>query len=253
MRDDLLDAQSSVDWAIAQIPIFQQKLAAWNARGPYLPDIEHDAQTGEYLLVAHLMGPLDPIVNAEVGVIVNSIRTALDLLSVSLGRRWTSKKPDRGSHFPIFDSEQEMIDPLRGIEGKKWLSQAQRATIKALRPYKGGDHTLWPLHQLDILRKHERLIAAIPDAGGFFFQGGSPGKGQMFVSGLRGIERLENKTILARFGGPGIPFDMTKGDAHVAAFVVFDEPKIGLADAEVAETLARFAARVSEIIKLFDF
>jgi len=44
-----------------------------------------------------------------------------------------------------------MIDPLHGIEGKKWLSKGEQAMIKALKPYKGGDHTLWPLHQLDIL------------------------------------------------------------------------------------------------------
>src|SRR5215469_8528170 len=190
MRDDLLDAQSAVDWAISQIPLLQNKLATWNAKRPYEISVELDAQTGEHLLIAYLMGPLDPIVNAEVGVIINSTRTALDLLAALLCRR-NGNQPNADRHFPIFGSEQEMIDPLTGIEGKKWLSKGERAAIKALKPYKGGDHIIWALHQLDILRKHERLIAARPDISGFRYESGTPGgdQGYMFISGMRGIER----------------------------------------------------------------
>jgi hypothetical protein len=36
------------------------------------------------------------------------------------------------------------------------------------------------------------------------------------------------------------------------AFIVFNEPIIGLVDQEVAETLFRFSRRVAEIIKLLD-
>jgi hypothetical protein len=254
MRDDLLDAQSSVDWAISQIPIFQEKIASWNAKRPYEIMVEIDPQTSDYLLVAYSMGPLDPIVNAELGVIINSARTALDLLAASLCRR-NGNKPSADTHFPIFASEQCMIDPLTGIEGKKWLSRGERASIKDLKPYKGGDHTIWPLHQLDVLRKHTRLVSARPDVSGFRFESGTPGgeQGYMMISGLRGIERLEDKTILARIGGTTAPrFDMTHGNAHVAAHITFDEADIGITDEEVATTLLRFAGRVTEIIKLFD-
>lgn len=245
MRDDLLDAQSAVDWAITQIPVLQDKFVSWNAKRPYeiLPEL--DPQTGEHLLVAYLMGPLDPIVNAEVGVIINSIRTALDLLAASLCRR-NGNKPSADTHFPIFPSEQAMIDPLTGIEGKKWLSNGERATIKALKPYDGGDHAIWPLHQLDILRKHERLVEARPGVSGMLWMGP---RGRMVVIGSRALERLEDKTILHRSAEP---LDLTQGHTHVAAFIVFNEPIIGLVDQEVAETLFRFSRRVAEIIKLLD-
>jgi hypothetical protein len=148
-----------------------------------------------------------------------------------------------------------MIDSLTDVEGKKWLSKTDRTTIKALKPYKGEDHTIWPLHQLDILRKHERLISARPDVSGFLYQRGTPGgeQGYMLISGLRGIERLEDKTILARVGGETAPrFDMMKGDTYVAAQITFNERGVGIADEEVATTLMRFAERVAEIIRLFD-
>lgn len=237
MRDDLLDAQASVDWAIAQIPVFEEKLAAWNAKRPYELVVENDPNTGDHLLVAYLMGSLDPIVNAELGVIINSTRTALDLLAASLACR-NGKKPDRGTHFPIF--EQEMIDPLTGIEGKEWLTKPEQLAIKSLKPYRRGDHTLWPLHHLDIARKHERLLHAVPDVSGFLFQQGKPGdeRGFMFLSGMRRLERLENKTILSRFpGATTLPFDFSDGNAHIAAHIMFDEAEIGVTGEEVAGTL----------------
>src|SRR4051812_43156900 len=90
MKDDLLDAQASVDWAEYQIVAFQEKVAEWNASRPFEIRVETDAP-GVQALVAYSMGELDPIVNAEVGVIINSIRTALDLLASSLARRNNSK------------------------------------------------------------------------------------------------------------------------------------------------------------------
>jgi hypothetical protein len=35
MRDDLLDAQAAVDWAVAQIPLLQQDFIEWQRRNPY--------------------------------------------------------------------------------------------------------------------------------------------------------------------------------------------------------------------------
>jgi hypothetical protein len=245
MRDDLLDAHSCIDWALSQIQTLQNRLKAWHSQRPYHVAQEIDAQTGDHLIVAHLMRPLDPIVPVEVGLIINAIRTALDLLTAALARR-NGQNPSADTHFPVFASDQCMIDPLTGIEGKKWLSTRERAVIKALKPYPGGDDTIWPLHQLDVRRKHYRLVEARPGVHGLFWNGP---RGRMLVIGSRGIEPLEDKTILYRSAEP---FDMTEGENYIASFVVFNEPEIGLVDEEVTETLRRFAARVNAIIKLFD-
>lgn len=89
-----------------------------------------------------------------------------------------------------------MIDPLAGIEGKRWLSKRERATIKSLKPYPGGDDAIWPLHRLDILRKHHRLIAVQPDIRGFCWASGDGARPQLIWGGGIGMERRENNAIL---------------------------------------------------------
>ena len=173
MRDDLLDAQASVDWAVAQIPLVQQSLIEWQGGHPYLISREADPQSDGDIVVAIQQTPLPLTFNAWMGAILNSLRSSLDLLAASIAAR-NGEKSNSWRHFPIFDSLYEMIDPVRGIDGserKKWLSENERAAIKALNPYKGGDETIWTLHQLDILRKHERLISAVPGRAGLYDHG----------------------------------------------------------------------------------
>lgn len=56
MRDDLLDAYSTVDWAkFQQIPILEQRIVAWQRNGPYNIDTETDPVTGDELVVASEM------------------------------------------------------------------------------------------------------------------------------------------------------------------------------------------------------
>jgi hypothetical protein len=139
-----------------------------------------------------------------------------------------------------------MIDPLEGIEGKKWLSTSERVAIKALKPYHGGDETLWPLHRLDILRKHERLLSTSPDVKGFLMIGR-----HMHVGGTKAIKRVGNKTVLLNLS-PGEILNATQGNTLLATFITFREATLGLDDEEVVTILRKFAGRVAEIIRLFD-
>ena len=169
MRDDLLDAQAAVDWAVAQVPLLQQGFLDWQRRNPYRVVQERDPDTGQDVAVTYDQ-PFPLTFNAWAGSIINSLRSGLDLLAAGLAAR-NNVRPSHKTHFPIFRSLHDMIDPLEGIEGKKWLSTSERAAIKALKPYHGGDDTLWPLHRLDILRKHERLLSTSPDVKGFLMVG----------------------------------------------------------------------------------
>ncbi len=58
----------------------------------------------------------------------------------------------------MFRSDLHMLDPKCGLESIKWLTKDQRAIIKSLEPYPGGNDALRTLHQLDIMRKHRRLL-----------------------------------------------------------------------------------------------
>jgi hypothetical protein len=249
MRDDLLDAQAAIDWAVTQIELLQQALIEWQQRHPYRIVKERDPKSGDYLVIAVEDKPLPLTMNAWVGAILNSLRSSLDLLAAALAAR-NGEKTNRYRHFPIFDCLHDMIDPVRGIdsaERKKWLSQSERAMIKRLKPYKGGDDTIWSLHELDIVRKHERLIFAKPGIDGALILGSA----RMTIFGTRAVERLDDKTILARLS-PSENFAASEGNVFPAISISFNETALGLADEDVLPALRKFATRVAEIVKRFD-
>lgn len=249
MRDDLLDAQAAVEWAIAQIPLIQNALTEWQRGNPYVITRERDPEGSDDVVVAIQRHPLPLTFNAWFGAAFNSLRSSLDLLAASLAAR-NGEKTNRHRHFPIFDSVLDMIDPVHGIDGperKKWLSQDERAAIKALNPYKGGDDTIWPLHEIDIVRKHERLISTAPRVLGYMMMGSA----RFTVGGTKALSYLNDKTILYRLGRQE-PFSATEGNTLLALEVTFEESSFGLVGAHVIDVLRRFSARTSEIVGLFD-
>src|SRR5487761_1483831 len=101
MRDDLLDAQASVDWAVAQIPVLQKRFMAWMWSGPYESVVEPDPQTGCDLVIIRRTRAADLSFNAEAGIIIHAIKSALDMVAAALAKR-NGKKPSADTHFPIF-------------------------------------------------------------------------------------------------------------------------------------------------------
>src|SRR5262249_33865389 len=145
-------------------PIMEKRFESWQRRGPYAVVVEPDPDTGENLLIVRRTRPADLSFNAETGVIINAIRSSLDLLAAALARR-KGIVPDRNTHFPIFRTIDGFNNPTRGIDSakcKNWLREADRLTIKMLKPYGGGDEFLYPFHHLDTTRKHERLVTLVP-------------------------------------------------------------------------------------------
>jgi hypothetical protein len=249
MRDDLLDAQAAVDWADTQIPLFNNALTAWESDHPYRIVKEHDPDTGGYLVVALQHEPFPLTFSAWAGAVLNSLRSSLDLLAAALAHR-NGERTNRSRHFPIFDSLHDMIDPLRGIdsaERKQWLSDSERAAIKSLKPYKGGDRFIWSLHELDIVRKHERLLISRPVVNGLI----AVGSGLRRVWGEPPIEGQDHKTILLRVA-PGEVSAITESNTYVSVDVRFHESAFGVADKQAVPVMGLFASRIGEVVKTFN-
>jgi hypothetical protein len=242
MRNDLLDAQAAVDWAVSQIPAFQQSITSWERDSTYVLMVEPDADPAFKLLAAYPQKPFDRQINAAAGAIINSLRSSLDLVAAALATR-NCKKPSNKTHFPILSSAHDFLGP-KGIEDKAWLSQNEKTAIKALMPYKGGDPLLYPLHQLDIRRKHERLLTAKPQIADFSLR---LDRGRLERLG----QVINDKTILYRFPATS-RFSETQNNSHITAKIAFDEPALGLINEPAFSLLPRFAERVAEIIRLFD-
>lgn len=243
MRDDLLDAQASVDWAVSQIPILQTRFISWQRDHPYSVVSEPDPDTGEKLIVARESAAFDLTFNAEAGAIINAIRSSLDMLAAALAQR-NGVKPTSKTHFPIYTLASDFLDPIKGIKNKKWLSKAEIAAIKTFRPYKGGDDVLYSLHQLDILRKHERLLTVKPIVTHIVLSFWGPELND-------GWQRLQDKTILLRLPADH-PFLPTNCNTQVAAGITFNEIAAGLVKVDVFRALRAFAKKASDIIKAFD-
>lgn len=243
MRDDLLEAQASVDWAVSQIPLLADCFASWVEGNPYGLTVESDAETKENLLVAYELGAPDLRLNAWVGGIINAIRSSLDMLAASLARR-NNKSPSADTHFPVFQCIMDMIDPLTGIDAKKWLSDGERAVIKTLKPYAGGNDVLFTLHRLDIERKHVRLLAIRPAISSFHMP--------VYIGGQTlEWKRTDEKTILLRYPATFV-FDPDQANVKLTSEIIFNEAALGLDKHQVIPVLLEFARQASEIIARFD-
>jgi hypothetical protein len=246
MRDDLLDAKASVDWAVAQFDSLKRRLISWRENAPYSIVHETDPQTGEKIARLRDTKMPDPLINAEVGAIINSIRSSLDILITSVAARPTGVAP-KDAHFPIARDHAEWLSG--GYKGHKviqGLPKAAHTIIEKLEPWRGGNHFLVALHDLDNTRKHRRLIAVSPSIHVVMIQSVTISADKPSIRFDLNIRRFENDTIIARsapgtkHSNPEISFDVTINEAG---------PVSG---EHVISALDKFAGLADSIIRRFD-
>jgi hypothetical protein len=239
MRDDLLEARAAVDWAIAQVKVTQRRIEAWRESSPYGLRIDFDSEKGKKV-IKYIPSDLPMMINVEAGVIVNSIRSSLDILAVALAAR-NGFPNSKDTSFPICGSVTEF--QRGGLKKVKRLSPQDRATIERLMPYDGGDDMLYALHQMDITRKHRRLLVVHPDLD--FSLGGHCIK-PIWPIDLPVNERPKDPTILV-----WINPDAPDADAELTVEVRLALGKV-LQTASVAPALGEFSSLAHSIIDRFD-
>jgi hypothetical protein len=242
MRDDLLDAQAAVDWAVAQLPVLENRIKSWCDDRPYRFIEESHPEMGKKLIKLADVTPLPGLINADVGAIIKSIRSSLDLLASALATRNGVDPPDH-VYFPIFDCIVDFIDPKWNHKGKEWCSKSQRTTIESLKPYPGGNDALVALHGLDVLRKHRRLINVrlIPTA--IVVTPSGWGQGLGFPARWPGF--YDGATIA------WIDINATESAFQMPLQITFDETDF-LPSRPVVPALRDLASLAESIIKLFD-
>jgi hypothetical protein len=242
MRDDLTEALAAVQWADTHIPVMNRRFIIWKQRGPYDLVVEPDPEDAtRELLVAYLNAPLDSLIHGDIGAIINSMRTALDILMSAL-LTGHGIKPNSKAHFPVRSTEAEFLTSVATLESRKWISAAEAVAIKRTKAYKGGDRVLYSIHQLDILRKHERLLAvepiirtahlAIEDEGFHFI-----------------VQHMDDKTILYSF--PRGRFRPTKSNSQIAPEIYLNEPTVGVTRHPAILALRAFTSRIRNLIEYF--
>jgi hypothetical protein len=242
MRNDLLHAQASVDWAVAQFPSLQERIDSWLKLNVSAIVEETDSPATHNVIVAMEKEPLPLAFNVEVGAYINAIRSALDLLASSLAERYGIAEPE-DTCFPVAKSLNAFTrGKYKGSKFVKGLPATERMVIESLEPYKCGNGLLWSLHQLDIMRKHRRLIGVEPSPQHFMVTGW----GDIIESNATGWMRADDKTVLARIQ-KGAP----KAHIRFTPHVTIDEASL-MKRKQVVPALNEFASLAASIIKLFD-
>ena len=99
MRDDLLDAQASVDSAVAKLPAFAEEIEIWLRENVNCHIEQLEPPIPYSPIIAKLKAPLPVAFNVEAGAYINAIRSSLDILASTLAVRYSVPKPEN-AYFP---------------------------------------------------------------------------------------------------------------------------------------------------------
>jgi hypothetical protein len=203
----------------------------------------------------------------EIGAYLNTLRSSLDILASVLAIRYNICAP-KDAYFPIPKSKAAFGAPASKSKSARFvagLPPAERGyIIEQLKSYKGGNEDLWSLHQLDIMRKHRRLLTVI--AGPEFFSVEGVGIHKYFTPPATGFMRADNAferevtagivAVLREWGRRAVVLGLMAKDAppygmKFGPYVAFDETAI-TGRKRVIRALHDFAALATTIIKRFD-
>lgn len=221
----------------------QERFSIWQRSYPYKLICEADPiQPGRELLVAYLEKPLDPLIIGDIGAIINSVRTGLDLMMAAVVARH-KVAPERAPNFPIREKSFDFFQLLEEFKNNKWVSSDEAIAMEKTKSYKGGDHVLWHIAKLDNLRKHQRLLFV------------EPLPTQLDLTGIPYAERLmlhshsQNKSSLYRI--PAGTFRPTRGNTNLSAEIFLNEVESGVGLRPGMVAVRAYVDRVSALIQSF--
>jgi hypothetical protein len=245
MRDDLLHAEASVNWPITQLPSFTERIEHWLRDNiEIIIEVQPAPATHDIVIVVK-KDSLPLSFNVEFGAYINVIRSSLDILATILANRYSVCKAE-DAYFPIArDAAAFASGKYRAYKFVKGLPNAERMIIEELEPYGGGNTLLVELNQLDIMRKHRRLIDVDIVPHNLFIPHIGP-IGNVFEGDVTYPSRKQDKTVLGR-----IRKDATSRKIKFIPKVTLSEPR-SAQNKQVIEAINQFASLAHSIIKLFD-
>ncbi len=124
---------------------------------PYQIDTKIDAQTKRLVYYVTKADEVPEEIALITGDIIQNLRSSLDHLAYKL----FTVGPNHGMsgrhiYFPIADDfNQYENEKRRKTDG---LAQQAKDLIDAIKPYRGGNDSLWKIHKLNIIDKHRLLV-----------------------------------------------------------------------------------------------
>jgi hypothetical protein len=152
------DTQLKIQRAEKHIQELHAVVKSFTAAHPIGVTGRIDPQTGEPVYYVAQTWVVPDEVPLIAGDVLQNLRSALDYLICALVRI-NGKEPSRFAAFPIADQEPALQKDKQWFESKiEDIHEDAKAVIRSLKPYRGGDDTLWRLHRLNITDKHRLLF-----------------------------------------------------------------------------------------------
>jgi hypothetical protein len=93
-----------------------------------------------------------------IGDAIHNLHCALDHAWTSTLQKLSPATITKHTKFPIFPSENTLKGALRGIEIHISVPRLFDFMVRDIKPYEGGDDSLWMVHSFDIDDKHRLLL-----------------------------------------------------------------------------------------------
>jgi len=156
MANKISGAQTKIERADKHIKELEAALLLFHDTKPYKFTAQRDPKTRE--LVYYMTGVADiPLPIAGIaGDVLQNLRSALDYLAHAF-----VAKPTRDTGYPIYDPAKVGTQAEKSYFAGKvhGMTPEAKKIIAGLKPKKGGDETLWHLHELNRFEKHRLLVA----------------------------------------------------------------------------------------------
>jgi hypothetical protein len=252
MDDRLIGPRLKVRRADKHIEDIETTRKEFVATDPYTHFSYDDPETGDLVygisVEPHAAEGLRDL-SIIAGDAIHNLRSALDLLAYQLVDAYSGKAGD-ATAFPIWRTEGQFLGGSAG-----YMRGAHPDAIRVMRnlkPYKGGNETLWRLHRLDATDKH-RLLLAVGATQAEILWNFNIGSGDHWVriKPKRPAILLEDGAEIFRVPAAARDYFESQPKPEFSLYIALREvetPNIGL---DLGSTLRNLSRTTTEIIDLF--
>jgi hypothetical protein len=165
-----LGVEAKIERAKKHISELESRCAAFfdSDPRPYVVATKRNPQTRQ--LIYYLDRIADTPIDLAVitGDVIQCLRSALDHLAYQLVRVGSPNAPPESLtyvYFPVGDTPTD-YETKKSAQTKGMRKEAVEA-IDAVKPYMGGNDTLWRIHRLNRIDKHRLLVTLVSQFYGF--------------------------------------------------------------------------------------
>jgi hypothetical protein len=167
ITERLIHITLKVQRAKLHIASLEREIRAFLDTKPYEVGTKRDPQTRRLIYYVTKVDPVPVVLALIAGDAVQNLMCALDHLAYQLVGSDTGDKPPNPNwiYFPIADDAARYnAKKARKMEG---AAQETLDAVDALKPYKGGNDSLWVLYRLNNVEKHRLLLTVGSKATSF--------------------------------------------------------------------------------------